>query len=477
MTTSTTQSRRERLNRLLNPKTVVVVGSKKADEYNWLKNMSTFTGNLYSVQVDPNEIPGIEELGFKNFTSMKDIPEPIDFILCAVPRNVAPRIVKDAIDVNAAGIILYTSGFAETGSEDGVRLQDTIVAMAKEADLMLVGPNCMGLFNSKLGVRFGQEQVAGQNGHVTFLSQSGSQGSGFSAEANAQGVEINKVLSFGNGVVLDSPDYLEYFADDPDTRVIALYLEGTRDGQRLFKSLRAAARRKPIIVWKGGRTPDSARATRSHTASLAVPAAMWETLVKQTGVISTQGIEETVDMCKALLHTKPFTGTRLGLIATAGGHSVEIADAFSSEGLNVPALTEASYERLATFFNDIGGSFRNPLEGGGNLASEEKVSDILGILEEDANIDAIVVEMGAFGRRDPGILERRIQTLKTFKETTKKPLWACWGGLFRIDPDVQKDTTTKLQEAGVPIFGSIYRAAKTMGRLHSYSVWQQEQNK
>ena len=475
--TSSTQDKRQRLTRLLNPRSVVVVGSKKADEYNWLKNMSQFTGNVYSVQVDPNEIPGIEELGFKNFTSMKDIPEPIDFILCAVPRNVAPRIVKDAIDVNAAGMVMYTSGFAETGSEDGARLQDTITTMAKDGDLLLVGPNCMGLFNSKLGVRFGQEQLVGQEGHVTFLSQSGSQGSGFAAECAGQGVEVSKVLSFGNGVVLDSPDYLEYFADDPDTHVLAMYLEGTRDGQRLFRTLREATKRKPVIIWKGGRTPDSSRATRSHTASLAVPAAMWETLVKQTGVISTHGVEETVDMCKALTFTKPFTGTRLGLIATAGGHSVEIADAFSSEGMNVPNLSDESYEKLATFFNNIGGSYRNPLEGGGNLASEEKVSDILAILEDDPNIDAIVVEMGAFGRRDPGILERRVQTLKAFKEVTKKPLWACWGAMGRIDPEVQKDTTSKIQEAGVPVFSSIYRAAKAMGRLHNYSVWLQERDK
>src|SRR3990167_519822 len=221
MTTGNVQSKRERLHRALNPQTVVVVGAKKADEYQWLKNMSTFTGKVYSVQVDPNEIPGIEEMGIKNYTSLKDVPDPVDFVLCAVPRPVAPRIVKDCIDVGVGGVVLYTSGFAETGSEEGVRLQQVITDMAKEADLVLVGPNCMGIYNPELGVRFTQEQVAGVSGHVTFLSQSGSQGAGFGSECQTQGIDVCKVVSYGNGVVLDSPDYLEYFVEDPETHVIA----------------------------------------------------------------------------------------------------------------------------------------------------------------------------------------------------------------------------------------------------------------
>ena len=476
MTSGNVQSKRERLHRALNPQTVVVVGAKKADEYQWLKNMSTFTGKVYSVQVDPNEIPGIEEMGIKNYTSLKDIPDPVDFVLCAVPRPVAPRIVKDCIDVGVGGVVLYTSGFAETGSEEGVRLQQVITDMAKEADLVLVGPNCMGIYNPRLGVRFTQEQATGVSGHVTFLSQSGSQGSGFGAECRSQGIDVCKVVSYGNGVVLDSPDYLEYFVEDPETQVIGMYVEGARDGRRLFKTLREVARRKPVVIWKGGQTPDSARATRSHTASLAVSSVMWETLVKQTGVLPVHGMEDLVDMCKALLFTKPFTGTRLGLIAVSGGHSVEIADAFSMQGLNVPPLSDASYERLAGFFSVIGGSYRNPLEGGGNLASEEKVADILDILEDDPNVDAVVVEMGSFARRNPSILERRVQTLIDFKQKTKKTLWACWGaGMMRVDPEVQGDATLKLQQGGIPCFASFYRAARAMGRFVRHSRWLQEQ--
>ncbi|MBI2886300.1 MAG: CoA-binding protein [Chloroflexi bacterium] len=476
MTNSNPKNRQERLDRVFNPQTVVVVGSKKIDEYNWLKNMSTFTGKLYSVQIDPNEIPGIEELGITNFKSLKEVPEPIDFVLCAVPRPVTPRIVQDCIDVGVGGVVLYTSGFAETATEDGIRLQEAITKMAREADLMLVGPNCMGIYNPKVGVRFGQDQVAGVSGHVSFISQSGSQGSGFGLECQAQGLNVCKVVSFGNGVVLDSPDYLEYFAQDPECQVITMYVEGTRDGRRFFKTLRDVAQRKPVLVWKGGQTPDSARATRSHTASLAVSSTIWDALIRQTGAIPVHGLEETVDMAKALLFTKPFTGARLGLLAVAGGHSVEIADAFSMQGLNVPALTEASYEKLASFFSVIGGSFRNPLEGGGNMASEEKVIDILRILEEDATIDAIVVEMGMFGRRNLNVLERRVKTLVEFKQITTKPLWSCWsGGVTRVDPEAQQKAALELQEGGVPVFGSITRAARAMGKFVRYSRWLQEQ--
>ena len=126
MTTGNVQSKRERLHRALNPQTVVVVGAKKADEYQWLKNMSTFTGKVYSVQVDPNEIPGIKELGVANYPSLLDIPEEIDYVLCAVPRQISPRIVADCIKKGVGAVTLFTSGFAETETEEGIRLQEEV---------------------------------------------------------------------------------------------------------------------------------------------------------------------------------------------------------------------------------------------------------------------------------------------------------------------------------------------------------------
>ncbi len=132
------------LSRALNPSTIAVVGDKRANGYLWLRNMSTFQGKVYSVQVDPAEIPGIEELGVPNYTSLAEIPDEIDYVVCAVPRPVAARIVSDCAAEQVGGIALFTSGFAETGEEEGARLQAEIGRIAREAGLLLIGPNCMG---------------------------------------------------------------------------------------------------------------------------------------------------------------------------------------------------------------------------------------------------------------------------------------------------------------------------------------------
>ena len=135
---------RERLHRTLNPEVVAVIGDKQASGYNWLRSLQTFTGKLYSVQVDPNEIPGIEAMGIENYASLTDIPERVDFAVCAVPRNVAPFIVQSCVDADVGGVTLFTSGFEETGEELGLQLQNRIHEIAGPSGLALIGPNCMG---------------------------------------------------------------------------------------------------------------------------------------------------------------------------------------------------------------------------------------------------------------------------------------------------------------------------------------------
>ena len=184
-----------RLERVFNPRTVAVVGDKRAMGYFWLRNMSTFTGKLYSVQIDPNEIPGILELGVSNYASLLDIPDEIDYVVCAVPRPIAPRIVADCVAKKVGGVSLFTSGFAETGEAEGIRLQEQIASMARDGGLVLIGPNCMGIYNRRLGVRQAMDQPAGDEGDVGFISHSGTHAINFSllgAAARRQGQQVGE---------------------------------------------------------------------------------------------------------------------------------------------------------------------------------------------------------------------------------------------------------------------------------------------
>ncbi|MEX2159849.1 MAG: CoA-binding protein [Dehalococcoidia bacterium] len=465
---------RDGLARALRPRTVAVVGDKRANAYLWLRNMSTFQGKVYSVQVDPNEIPGIEELGVPNFASLADIPDDIDYVMCAVPRTIAPRIIADCAAKGVGGVALFTSGFAETGEDEGVRLQHEIGRIAREAGLALIGPNCMGVYNPGLGVRQSAEQPAGEGGPVGFISQSGTHAINFSQVGAAQGVRISTAISMGNAEVLDAPDYLDYLAADRDTKVIAMYIEGTKDGRRLFEALKRAADEKPVVVWKGGVTEAGARATASHTAALATSQHVWDAVVRQCGAIATDTVDDTIDVLKALLYCKPGTGRGMGLMAMTGGQSVVITDAFVRAGLDVPLLTESSYETLASFFNIIGGSYRNPLDMGGTIGfggQQGALERLLTILNEDKHVDAIAMELasGFMARQwqaDPLSLDRMLDLLTAHKERSDKPF------LTILHPGHVEDVTfharTKVIERGIPAFHSFERAAVALSRAIRY---------
>jgi len=468
-------SLRDALDRAFSPRTVAVIGDKRANGYLWLRNMSTFTGKLYSVQIDPAEIPGIEELGVPNYKSLLEIPDEIDYAVCAVPRQVAPRIIADCARKRVGAVSLFTSGFAETGEETGARLQDEIERIARLDSLALIGPNCMGIYVPGVGVRQSGDQPAGEAGDVGFISQSGTHAIAFSLVGAVNGVGISKSVSMGNGVILSAADYLDYLTDDPQTRVIAMYVEGVRDGRRFFQSLRRAAALKPVVVWKGGVTEAGARATASHTASLATAHHIWEAMVRQAGAVSAASLDDTVDVVKAFLHTRPGTGYRMGLMAMTGGQSVVITDAFVGAGLEVPLLTAASYQRLAEFFNIIGGSYRNPLDMGGTIGfaagGMENLAKLLTILDNDDNVDAIAMELasGFLARRwreHPEMLDRLLDTLSEHKQRSQKPF------VTIMHPahveEVVAQARKRVQERGLPVFASFERAARALKRVIDY---------
>ena len=250
---------RSGLDRAFHARTVAVVGDKRANGYLFLKALKAFQGKVYSVQIDPQELSGIQELGFPNYSSLQEVPEPVDYVICAVPRAASVRIVKDCIQKRVGAVHLFTSGFAETGTEEGKRLQDEIARLAREANLNLIGPNCMGLYNPSIGLRFGSDLYVGEGGQVGVIAQSGTHMSHFGIIGPSYGVITTLGVSYGNAVVLDSPDFLELLNRDPRTKAIALYVESVKDGRRFFRALKEASRERPVVIWKGGETEAGTR--------------------------------------------------------------------------------------------------------------------------------------------------------------------------------------------------------------------------
>ncbi len=459
-----------KLDRAFNPRCIAVVGDKRENDFMWLRAQSNFKGKLYSVQISPDAIEGIEALGVKNYTSLLDIPEPVDLVIVAVPRRVALDILEDCIRKEVGAAHFFTAGFAEAGTEEGIRLERLLTERAEQANFHLIGPNCMGVFNPRAGVGRSMGQPVDFTRSVGFISQSGTHAFAFMQEAHIQGVSISKLVSFGNGVVLDSADYLEYFSHDPEIKSIGMYLEGVRDGRRLLKVLKEVSSRKSVVVWKGGRTEEGGRVIASHTASLAMPQAIWEAAMRQCGAINVMSLEELVDTLKAFVYLPPVSGSRVGLAGGSGGQSVVIADAFVEAGLKLPSLTQESYDELATFFSVVGGSYRNPVDTGN--ANRKDLMRIMGILEKDVNIDNLVLLVWPRvrgGRAVQAAQPDEVSSVIEIHKATPKPVLAIFP--FPLMPETMqqsREAGQKLQESGVPAFFNFERGVRALKNALDY---------
>ncbi len=443
-----------RLDKAFNPQTLVVVGDRANGR--WLNVGKEFKGQLYSVQVNEETARAIEAKGIKNFKSVRDIPGTIDLVIVTAPRSAALQILDDCITKQVGALHYFTAGFSETDTEEGRELERKLVEKARAANMHLIGPNCMGIYNPQAGLGQNPWQYTGFSAPICFISQSGTHATTFGQHASQQGMDISKAVSFGNGLVLDAADYLEYFDYDSDIKVIDVYLEGVRDGRRFLNVLKKVAAHKPVIIWKGGRTEEGNRAIGSHTASLAVSLSIWEAAVRQCGAVEVSSIEELIDTMKAILYFPPVLGNGVGIAGGSGGPSVAIADAFAEAGLKLPSLTKVSYDELATFFSLIGGGYRNPIDTGN--ANRRDIKRIMEILVRDANIANIVLLTGSRW----GMIatpESDFQLLDEIRNMTSKPVMAIVPFVTPEEMKESREATRKFQDKGVPAFPSIERGA------------------
>ena len=359
-------------------------------------------------------------MGFDCYPTLDAIGAPVDYVIVALSRKYAADGLRECAEAGVGGVCMYTAGYAETGGADGVEAQAEIERIARDASLVMLGPNCMGLHNPGRGLCYLPFQPVYDGGYVGFASQSGSHGNFFSIAAPDNGLPLSKMVSFGNGVVQESTDYLEYFGQDPQTRAIVLYVESVKDGRRFLRVLREVAARKPVIIWKGGRTEDGRRAAASHTAALAESMALWRAAARQTGGVLVTSIEEALDTLQVIMKLPELHGPGCGLIGGQGGQSVAIADAFAEHGLRVPPLSDASKEALGAYFKLVGAFAANPIDLGMNVADIDRTLDIL---EADPGIDLIGMQIGILSNeeRHQGIRAAHVRSIKRTFGRGRKP--------------------------------------------------------
>lgn len=348
---------------LFHPSSIALVGAS-TDPLRWFINEfylvpfqeMGFKGKLYAVNPRGGEV-----LGLPVYKSLAEVPPPVEYVISAVPATQTLKVLDDCRKVGTKVLQLYTAGFAEVGDEDTAELQARLLEKARSYNIRILGPNCMGIYNPKQGMSFCFNYPT-QPGPIGLISQSGSNTTYVIRSANVRGLYFSKAVSYGNACDIDECDLIEYLGEDPDTRIIAAYIEGTTRGKHLREVLTKAASRKPVVIYKGGYTDGGKRAASSHTGALAGADAAWEAMIKQAGAIRVHTVDELVDMLVALLRMKPPRGLNVCAIGNGGGASLLATDELERAGFRLPALPDYLREKIKKLVPVAGSMLRNPFD-------------------------------------------------------------------------------------------------------------------
>jgi acyl-CoA synthetase (NDP forming) len=304
-----------------------------------------------------------------------------------------PKVLTECIEKGVKAVHVFTAGFSETGLEDRKVLEDEVQNIAR-GKVNLIGPNCMGICCPKSGLAF-VPGVSVREGSVGVISQSGTFAEQFLSIGELRNVKFSKVISYGNATHLDCPDFLEYLAHDSETKVIALYLEGIKNGNRLRATMTQAAKLKPVLALKGGVTDHGRRAASSHTGSLAGSPEIWSSLFRQVSVVQVHDFDELLDTSLALSCVPLPSGKGTAIITNSGGFSVLETDICVKAGLEVPQFTKETLVKLREMVPLAGTSINNPLDAWpifyNTPGTAGTLADAIKAISHDKNIDSIIL--------------------------------------------------------------------------------------
>jgi len=466
--------------KLFSPASVAVIGASNTPGswgFNAFKGLLAAGGRpIYAVNPNAGEVQGV-----KAFRSVAEIPGPVDLAVIVVAERLVPGVLRECVAKGVTAAIIITSGFGETG-EPGQLLEAELVEIAREGSLRFIGPNSMGHASARSQIATSGWAGKASAGPVAVLSQSGSTCMKIVRNLAESGIVYSKYVSTGNEADLRMEDYLEYLAKDDDTKVIAAYIEGLRDGRRFFNLAREITRTKPVVIVKVGGTRESARAVMSHTGALAGTDAIYTAAFRQSGVIRVDDDDELCDAVYALLNSPLPRGNRVGILSLGGGPAALTAEACEKEGLVIGALSPATVKKLDAFL-PARWSRRNPIDMAGPSAAEFAiVAELLWPLIEDDNIDIVILlapiamdktmlvgRMGLKAEQVAAYQEKDRNNLKLVREKMEqhgKPVVLMWQWRGISD---DAEMTALFRRERMLVYSNARPAARVMSRLAWYS--------
>jgi len=434
------------LDGFFNPESVAMVGASDDRDklgYAILQSLAEggFDGRIYPVNPKRNQV---QEL--RSFPSVLDIPGQVDLAVMAIPLARVPEAVRSCVKKGVRNVIIVSGGGKESGDQ-GRDIEKEIQQICRTHGVRVVGPNCIGVFNGRnqfdTFFQTRERMSRPQGGHVAVLTQSGTVGASFLESALTLG--ISKFVSYGNRLDVDEADLLTYLGEDPDTRVIACYIEGLHEGRKFIQTASRVTKQKPVVVFKSGRTGESARASLSHTGFFGGTYQPWAGALEQAGVVSVDSYESLYTATKALAKLPLAKGNHAAMISNGAGPMVQALDAFPVHGLALAKLSEKTINKLTSAYPPHF-SMRNPIDVTGSGTSQDYAAGIEAVFD-DPGVDIV---MPWFVFQDPAISDEIIEVLKGFHMQRSKPI-VCGA----IGGDFTASMSQRLEASGIPVFHSV----------------------
>lgn len=477
--------------KLFFPKSIGIIGvsSDPGSGGFFLRCMKNrFKGPIYLFNPRLN---GQNLYGYKIYASILEITEPIDYVILAVPARLCPILMEEIGQKSVPFVTVFASGFREVGNEN---LEKEILDIAKQYNIRIIGPNCIGVYNPRAGLYFAFEQSK-KAGNFSGVFQSGGIAQNLSHLAVSYGLYVSKFISIGNALDLSPADFLEYFLDDEYTKIIGLYIENLRSINQGRKFMRVIKKcnlnRKPVILWRAGYGEATKKAILSHTGGLAGKNEIWKAVCKQTGSCVVNNSNELTALASGFNLTHLPETRNVGIIGIGGGSTIEATDILEKYNLKIHSLTEKTINKMKRFLPDVNTNITNPLDlGSAGIQPNIYYRTILA-LDKDPNISATVFikdpeRFGGFqelleemGYKDMDLNKEFIRYISKAKRICTKPMYCV---MLKINEGFEEYKSRykfklKLLNRNVPVFENLELTGAVLDKINSYREFLQKNGK
>ena len=443
---------------LFEPKTLAVIGAARDENKIGYKILKNILAGGYKGKIFPVNPQGGEILGLKTYRSVEEVNEPVDVASIVIPAKFVYEAVQSCARKKVKYLTIISSGFSEIGNNEEER---RIVSYANEHHMRVLGPNIFGIYSAaaSLNATFGSSGISA--GRVAIITQSGALGVAMIGKTSVENIGLSAIVSVGNKTDVDEADLLEYLVTDPHTKIVLMYIEGVRDGERLIQAVKKTTQKIPVVVIKSGRSERGAIAAASHTGSLAGSDEIFDAIMRQCGVLRAENVEEAFNWCKFLANTPFPAGENTVIVTNGGGIGVMATDACEKFGVRLYDDTLTLKEIFSTVTPEFG-STKNPVDLTGGATSSHYRSALEEALKSD-QIDSVIALYGETAVFDAENLSSMIgDNSQRYKEQKKPLVFSIFGG------EMIESCLLAMKKGEAAVYGDVYQAVSCLGSIYRY---------